>query len=159
MRPIRSAAALLLAASASLALASCGLFGSRGPVRIAAIGSLNPASTPLSGELSAANAALLDASAQGLVGFDGDGQIDVGLADRWTVTADGRSYIFRIREAKWTNGRKVMAEDVAATLRSYLAPASRNLLKDDFPEIDTIKAMTDSVIEIRLTVPQPNMLE
>ena len=82
MRPIRSAAALLLAASTSLALASCGLFGSRGPVRIAAIGSLNPASTPLNGELTAANAALLDASAQGLVGFDGDGQIDIGLADR-----------------------------------------------------------------------------
>ena len=159
MRFVRPAAATTALLVATLALASCGLFGTRGPVKIAAIGALNTASTPLNGELSAANAALLDASAQGLVGFDSDGQIDVGLADRWTVTADGRSYIFRIREAKWTNGRKVMAEDVAAALRSYLAPASRNLLKDDFPEIDTIKAMTDSVIEIRLTVPQPNMLE
>ena len=118
MRLVRPAAALLLAASASFALTSCGLFGSRGPVKIAAIGALNATANPLNGELSAANAALLDGSAQGLVGFDSDGQIDVGLAERWTVTADGRSYIFRIREAKWTNGRKVMAEDVAATLRS-----------------------------------------
>lgn len=128
-------------------------------MRIAAIGPISSAAAPLGGELSAGNAALLDLSAQGLVSFDGEGQIDTGLAERWTVTADGRSYVFRIREAKWTNGRKVMAEDVAATLRSYIAPASRHLLKSNFPEIETIKAMTDSVIEIRLSVPQPNILE
>ena len=89
---------------AVLSLASCGLFGERGPVRIAAIGALNPATNPAAGELSSANAALLDATSQGLVSYDGEGQIDTGLADRWTVTTDGRSYIFRLREAKWTNG-------------------------------------------------------
>jgi oligopeptide transport system substrate-binding protein len=158
MRIIRSVP-LLLAASASIALSGCDLFGERGAVKIAAIGALNPAATPLSGELSSANAALLDATSQGLVSYDGEGQIDIGLADRWTVTADGRSYIFRLREAKWSNGRKVTAEDVAAILRSYLAPASRHVLKDDFPEVETIKAMTDTVIEIRLAVPQPALLE
>ncbi len=142
-----------------LGLAGCGLFGERGPVRIAAMGSINPAANPLNGELSATNAALLDATSQGLVSYDGEGQIDTGLADRWTVTADGRSYIFRLREAKWSNGRKVTAQDVAAILRTYLAPASRNVLKADFPEIETIKAMTETVIEIRLSVPQPSILE
>ncbi|WP_039580742.1 ABC transporter substrate-binding protein [Sphingopyxis fribergensis] len=144
---------------AVLSLGSCGLFGERGPVKIAAIGPINAAANPLNGELSAANAALLDATSQGLVSYDGEGQIDTGLADRWTVTADGRSYIFRIREAKWSDGRKVTAENVAAILRSYLAPASRHVLKSDFPEIETIKAMTDTVIEIRLAVPQPSILE
>jgi len=142
-----------------LSLGSCGLFGERGPVRIAAMGSINPAASPLNGELSATNAALLDATSQGLVSYDGEGQIDTGLADRWTVTTDGRSYIFRLREAKWTNGRKVTAQDVAAILRTYLAPASRHMLKSDFPEIETIRAMTDTVIEIRLSVPQPAILE
>ncbi|MBA3940460.1 MAG: ABC transporter substrate-binding protein [Sphingopyxis sp.] len=153
--------AALLAAVASLApmLSGCDLFGERGPVRVAAIGPLNPAASPVNGELSAANAALLDATSQGLASYDSEGQIEPGLADRWTVTTDGRSYIFRLREAKWADGRKVTAEDVAANLRSYLAPASRHLLKDDFPEIETIKAMTDSVIEIRLSVPQPGILE
>lgn len=159
MRLLRPAAAVCLTASAALVLASCGLFGSRGPVRVAAIGALSTGATPLNGELSAGNAALLDLSAQGLVSFDGEGQIDTGLAERWTVTADGRSYVFRIREAKWASGRKVNAEDVAAVLRAYLAPASQHVLKSNFPEIQTIKAMTDSVIEIRLSVPQPNMLE
>lgn len=151
----RIAAAALLA----LTLPSCGLFGERGPVTIAAIGTLNGAVSPLGGELNAANAALLDASSQGLVSYDGEAQIDVGLAERWTVTADGRSYIFRIREAKWTNGRKVTAGDVAAILRSYLGPGSRHPLRDDFPEVETIRAMTDTVIEIRLSVAQPGMLE
>ena len=159
MRFVHPATVVLLTAAASLTLGSCGLFGERGPVRIAAIGALNPAANPVNGELSAANAVLLDATSQGLVGYDGEGQIDIGLADRWTVTTDGRSYIFRLREAKWSNGRKVTAEDVVAILSSYFAPASRHVLKADFPEVDTIKAMTDSVIEIRLTVPQPNMLE
>ena len=142
-----------------LTLGSCGLFGERGPVKIAAMGRLNPAATPLAGELSAANAALLDATSQGLVGYDGQGQIDTGLADRWTVTTDGRSYIFRLREAKWSTGPKVTAQDVAAILRISLATASRHVLKSDFPEIETIKAMTETVIEIRLSVPQPAILE
>ncbi|WP_234715761.1 ABC transporter substrate-binding protein [Sphingopyxis macrogoltabida] len=150
-----TAAATLFA----LTLTSCGLFGDRGPVKIAAIGPLSAAANPVNGELSAGNAALLDATSQGLVSYDGEGQIDTGLADRWTVTGDGRSYIFRLREAKWADGRKVAAEEVAAILRSYLAARSRHMLKDDFPEIETIRAMTDTVIEIRLKVPQPAMLE
>lgn len=153
------AARFLLSAAAALALTSCGLFGERGPVRIAAIGPLNPAANPLNGELSSANAALLDTTSQGLVSYDGEGQIEPGLAERWTVTTDGRSYIFRLREAKWANGRKVMAEEVAAILRAYLAPRSRHVLKDDFREVETIKAMTESVIEIRLSVPQSGILE
>lgn len=148
------AAALIL-----LSLSSCDLFSERGPVRIAAIGPLNPAANPMNGELSPPNAALLEATSQGLVSYDGEGQIDVGLAERWTVTADGLSYIFRIREAKWSNGDKVTAEDVASILRGYLGPRSTHVLRDDFPEIETIKAMTDSVIEIRLSVPQPDILE
>lgn len=155
----RTAMRMAAAAGLMLSVTSCGLFGERGPVRVAAIGPLSAAATPLNGELSAANAALLDATSQGLVSYDGEGQIDTGLAERWTVTADGRSYIFRIREAKWSDGRKVMAEEVAAILRSYLAAGSRHVLKDDFPEIEAIRAMTDTVIEIRLSVPQPAILE
>lgn len=155
----RMVISMVATAGLALTVSSCGLFGERGPVRIAAMGSINPAANPLNGELSATNAALLDATSQGLVSYDGEGQIDTGLADRWTVTTDGRSYIFRLREAKWSNGRKVTAQDVAAILRTYLAPTSRHMLKSDFPEIETIRAMTDMVIEIRLSVPQPAILE
>ncbi len=159
MKDRRIGMRLVAAGLLALSLASCDLFGERGPVRIAAIGPLNAAANPINGELSTTNAALLEATSQGLVSYDGAGEIDVGLAERWTVTADGRSYIFRVREAKWSNGDKVTAEAVAAILRSYLGPRSKNVLKHDFPEVETIKAMTDTVIEIRLSVPQPDLLE
>ena len=126
---------MLAAGFMLFSITGCDLFGEGGPVQIAAIGPLNGAANPVNGELSAPNAALLDATSQGLVAYDGDGQIEPGLAERWTVTTDGRSYIFRIREARWTDGRKVMAEEVASILRSYIAPRSRHILRDDFPEI------------------------
>lgn len=149
----------LLAASCALALSSCGLFGESGPIRIAGIGPLNTRASPINGELSAPNGAMLNAIAQGLVSYDGDGQIDVGLADRWTVTADARSYIFRIRDAKWSNGKKVTAQEVAGILRAYLGPNSKHLLRTNFPEVESIRAMTDYVIEVRLTTPQSGLLE
>src|SRR3546814_18124294 len=114
------------------------LFSSRRRhTRCALVTGVQTCALPISirGELSATNAALLEATAQGLVSYDGAGEIDVGLAERWTVTTDGRSYIFRVREAKWSNGDKVTAEAVAAILRSYLGRRSKNVLKDDFPEV------------------------
>src|SRR3546814_7648368 len=81
---------LVAAGLLALSLASCDLFGARGPIRIAAIGPLNPAANPINGELSTTNAALLEATSQGIVSYDGGGEIDVGLAERWTVTGDGR---------------------------------------------------------------------
>jgi oligopeptide transport system substrate-binding protein len=150
---------ILFAAAMSVSLSSCGLFGESGPVRIAGIGPLNTRASPINGELSAPNGAMLNAIAQGLVSYDGDGQIDVGLADRWTVTADARSYIFRIREAKWKNGKKVTAQEVAGILRAYLKPSNKHVLRGDFPEVETIRAMTDYVIEVRLTTPQSGLLE
>lgn len=151
--PFASATALLLL------VGSCSAYDEGGPVRVAAIGEVEKSANLAKGEVSSATMVLLDATAQGLVSFDGEGQIEPGLAERWTVTADGRSYIFRIREAKWPNGKKVTAQQVAAALKSYLAPRSRHPLREDFVEVENIHAMTDSVIEIRLSVPQPFILE
>lgn len=148
-----------LCAAVTLALPGCGLFGESGPLRVVTIGTIKADASPANGELSGANAALVASTAQGLVSFDSDGQIDVGLAERWTVTADGLSYIFRIREARWADNRKVTAEQVAAALRAAINPAGRNALRRDFPEVQTIRAMTDTVIEVRLVTPQPNLLE
>lgn len=149
------------AASAALLLgvAACSPFQSDSPVRIAAIGVFQKNTVPASGPLSVPTTAYWDATAQGLVSFDAEGQIEAGLAERWTVTTDGRSYIFRIREAKWPDGRKVTAPQIATILRSYLGPTSRHPLKDDFVEVENIHAMTDNVLEIRLRLAQPMLLE
>ena len=44
-------------------------------------------------------------------------------------------------------------------LRRQLTPARRNPLKDAFGAVDQIVAMTDRVLEIRLKVPRPHLLQ
>ena len=55
--------------------------------------------------------------AQGLVRFDAAGNIVRGLAERWNVSDDGLSYIFRIAATKWPDGRKITAQQVARLLK------------------------------------------
>ncbi len=143
-----------------VALTGCGLFGDAGPVRVAAIGALhrNPDRAP--SPLSLPNRLLLDATAQGLVAFSGDGQVEAGLAERWVVIDQGRSYIFRIREARWANGRTVRAADIAQILQRKIgSPRLRPMLRGEFRAVRDIRAMTAKVIEIRLTRPQPDLLD
>ena len=156
---MNSPSRLMLSVGAVLLLSSCQVAQDNTPVRIAAIGPLYLDANPAKTQLSQPNKALLAAISQGLVSYDSDGRIDVGLAERWTVTGDGRSYIFRIRDARWSDGTKVLAKHVAKSLNNYLRSKSRHALRTQFPEIETIKAMTDSVIEIRLKVPQSFLLE
>ena len=154
----------LLWMSAPLAALSlvggCSLFGDGGPVRVAAIGALdrNPEQGPP--PLSLPDRLLMDATAQGLVSFAADGQIEAGLAERWTVIDDGRSYIFRLREAHWSDGRPVRAADVASILRQKMtSPRLRSPLRGEFSGVRAIFARTAKVIEIQLDQPQPALLD
>ena len=107
----------------------------------------------------AGDAVLLANVAQGLVRFDARGQIEPGLAERWNVSDDGLSYIFRLASGEWPNGGKVTAHQVARILRRELAGNSSNPLKDTLGAVDEIVAMTDRVLEIRLRAPRPNLLQ
>jgi oligopeptide transport system substrate-binding protein len=95
---------------------------------------------------------------QGLVSFDAAGQVEPALAERWIVTDDGLSTIFRIRRTRWANGKEVTAQQVVRALRAQIGPKSRNPLKSAFGNVREIVAMTDRVIEIRLSQPQPGLL-
>lgn len=129
-----------------------------GTVRVTAIGGQPRVMDPATGPLSTPDAVLLENVAQGLVRFDPAGNIVPGLAERWNVSDDGLSYIFRIASTNWPDGRKVTAEQVAKILKRAIGAHSRNELKDTLGAIDDIVAMTDRVIEIRLDAPRPNLL-
>lgn len=131
----------------------------RGKTEVTVIGPEAPAVVdPASGPLTEPQAVLLSNVAQGLVRFDASGQIVPGLAERWNVTDDGMSYIFRLQAGQWPNGRKITAEQVARLVRRQIASRSKNSLKDTLGAIDQIVAMTDRVIEISLKAPRPNLL-
>jgi peptide/nickel transport system substrate-binding protein len=150
---------LLLTAIAGSALAACEP-RSEEALDVTVIGSIQPAvADPSAGPLSRPGQVLQSSVAHGLVRFDGRGQIEPGLAERWNVSDDGLSYIFRIATGDWPDGRTINARDVARILNRQLRGASRNELKDTLGAVDDVVAMTDRVIEVRLKAPRPNLLQ
>ena len=142
-----------------LVLGSCSGASDKQPVTMSLIGSKLQLADPSRGPIGREAALMLGATAQGLVAFDADGQIEPALAERWIMTDDGMSIILRIRRAKWADGRPVTSAEVAARLRAMAAPQSRNALRPMLPGVDRIIGMTGQVVEIRLKVPQPDFLQ
>lgn len=129
-----------------------------GTVKVVVIGTEPKLRDPASGPLSAPDAVLLQNVAQGLVRFDAAGNIVGGLAERWNVSDDGLSYIFRIAASEWPGGGKITAQQIARTLKRAIGSRSKNSLKDSLGAVEDVVAMTDRVIEIRLAAPRPNLL-
>jgi oligopeptide transport system substrate-binding protein len=152
---MKAAFALFLAAL----LTGCDPRSDAGPVVVSAIGGEVTLADPARGTLDHGRRLLLGATAQGLVRFDAAGQIEPGLAERWIVIDHGMSYLFRLREAEWSNGDKVTADEVVAALRRQIAPGSRNALLPFLSAIDQIVARTPEVIEVELKRPRPDLLK
>jgi peptide/nickel transport system substrate-binding protein len=159
MATLKSSQVLLVALAAMmLPVSGCGK-SNEGVTRVAAIGPTPRLVETVSGPLSAGDALLRENMAQGLVRFDQRGQVVPGLAERWNVSDDGLSYIFRLQTGDWPDGRKIRADEVARILNRQLRPSSGNPLRDTLGAVSQIVAMTDRVIEIRLQAPRPNLLQ
>ena len=155
LRPIVSLALL-----AALVLAAPGCRQrDDGTVNATVIGPKPRLVDPAGGLVRPGDGVLLSAVAQGLVRFDARGDIEPGLAERWNVSDDGLSYIFRLAKGNWPSGRPITARDVVRIFKLQIATASRNPIKDAVGAIDEVVAMTDRVIEIRLLAPRPNLLQ
>jgi oligopeptide transport system substrate-binding protein len=148
-----------LLALAAVALSSAGCRKQpEGAIKVIVIGGKPELRDPALGPLAPGDQLLLANAAQGLVRFDASGNIVGGLAERWTVTSDGLSYIFRLGSETWPDGKKITADQVARLLKRELAARSRNSLKDQFGAVDDVVGMTDRVMEISLTAPRPDLL-
>ena len=109
--------------------------------------------------LSASAQRVRAATSQGLVRFDANGMIVPALAERWIVTDDGASYIFRLRDTTWPDGEPVTADDVRQSLMTAMAQLEGTTLGLDLADIDDIRAMTGRVVEIRLKSAMPQFLQ
>lgn len=152
---MRAAAPLIL--SLLLALTSCSRAGD-GAVAVVVLG--DPADLTVTGVRLPPPAELVRAATmQGLVRLDESGQLVPGLAERWIVTADGLSYIFRIREFELAAGEKVTARTVQRSITSAMAKLKGTTLGLDLAQVRDVRAMTSRVIEIRLKSPMPGFLQ
>nr|WP_281501110.1 ABC transporter substrate-binding protein [Erythrobacter sp. F6033] len=139
------------------ALAACGPSNGSGPVAVAIVG--EPESLFQQGvRLSPAAQHVRAASFEGLVSLDPAGQIVPALAERWIVTEDGRSYIFRLRNSSWPDGEDITARDIRVLLRDTIARLEGTSLDLDLAKVVEIRAMTGRVVEVRLSSPMPEFL-
>lgn len=138
-------------------LGSCGPSNGGGLISVAVIGS--PESLFQQGvRLSPAAQHLRAATFEGLVSLDPAGQVVPALAERWIVTNDGLSYIFRLRDGTWPSGDEITATDVRRLLRDSIGRLRGTSLGLDLAKVSEVRAMTGRVIEVRLTSPMPDFL-
>lgn len=113
---------------------------------------------------------------EGLTRLDKDGNIIPGVAERWQVSADGKVYTFFLRRnARWSNGEPVTAQDFVYSYVRALGPRFGAPLVDNLFFIANaeqyndgkiadaaqvgIKATDDFTVEIRLHTPAPFFLK
>ncbi|MDG6079160.1 peptide ABC transporter substrate-binding protein [Erythrobacter litoralis] len=96
---------------------------------------------------------------QGLVRLDPAGQIVSGLAERWIVTDDGLSYIFRLRDLKEGDGTPLTAEEITRDLQRAMGALKGSSFGLDLAKVEDIRALTGRVVEIRLDSPMPGLLQ
>jgi len=97
--------------------------------------------------------AMTGADRQGLVRLDREGQVIPGVAARWAILDDGLDYIFRIDD-----GAGLSAQIVARRLRDALRRHRRDPDFAALGPVESIEAVTGTVVEMRLSVPQPDLL-
>lgn len=144
---------------AVFALLLGGCFGAEvRPVEVAAIGP-SAGAFVTSTRLPPAAQLLRGATFEGLVGFDAQGQVVPALADRWIVTDDGLSFIFRLRDGTWADGTEITGETARLALLRAIAAQRGTPLGQDLAVVVEVRAMAGRVIELRLARQQPELLQ
>jgi oligopeptide transport system substrate-binding protein len=114
---------------------------------------------------------------EGLTRFNPvDAAAEPGLSDRWTVSADGKTYTFHIREnAKWSSGEPITAHDFVYSWMRVLNPDTasdyagnlyyikgaedyNNGRSTNTTEVG-IRAIDDRTLQVELVNPTPFFLE
>jgi len=104
----------------------------------------------------------------GLVAFDNNLRVVPGLAESWTVSRDGKQYVFTLRKGvRFHNGKEVSTEDVTASLARLFKPENKTSAKEflyrikgatEFRDgkadsISGIKALSENRIVVDLVEP------
>lgn len=88
-----------------------------------------------------------------LVRVDHSGtELEMGLADSWHISDDGRVYTFRLRIASFSDGSPITSADVAYSLQR-IRDSERSKWSDPFNVIDSIATPTDRIVVITLKNP------
>ncbi|GLR62555.1 ABC transporter substrate-binding protein [Rhizobium indigoferae] len=84
-------------------------------------------------------------------------KLEPGLAESWTTSDDGLTYTFKIRDAKFSDGTPLTAEDAAYSLLRIRDDAA-SLWSDSYKVIDTAVATDAHTLTIKLKNPSAPFL-
>ncbi len=87
-----------------------------------------------------------------LVEPDDQGKIIPGLAEAWTVSSDGLTWVFKLRAGvKFHHGKTLDAGDVKATFERILDPTTRSPKRGDFGKIHAIEIIDPLTVRFVLS--------
>ena len=111
---------------------------------------------------------------EGLMSYTASGELVAGTARDWTISDDGLTYTFHLREnARWSNGDPVTAKHFVFGLRRLVDPATaafysqmlgdvvtaKEIIAGDAPPADLgVEAADDRTLVITLVRPTPYLL-
>lgn len=95
----------------------------------------------------------------GLVTLNAQGEVVPALAETWLPSDGGRSFFFRLRNTTWPDGNTLTADSVAAALNATLADLEGTSLGYDLAPIEEVRAMAGRVVQVRLSSPEPYLLQ
>jgi oligopeptide transport system substrate-binding protein len=97
------------------------------------------------------------------------GEVQPGMAEKWEISEDGLTYTFHLRDAVWSDGKKVTAQDFEYSFIRLLDPATAseyafqgyyilngeeyNTGKITDPSQVGVKALDEKTFEVKLKVP------
>lgn len=82
-----------------------------------------------------------------------------GLATSWSVSPDGLTYTFKLRDdVSFCSGKKMTAKDVVATYERWLDPETKGLVKWRMGDVDKVTATDDTTVEYKLKKPFSELL-
>lgn len=114
---------------------------------------------PTSGAAAAIDEVVYGNIFEGLVRIDQNGDILPGLATSWSISKDGRSYLFTLAgDVKFHDGTSFDAEDVRFSFNRARAAGSTNAKKYIFEPIANIDVFDAHTIMITLKRPKPDFL-
>ena len=110
----------------------------------------------------------------GLVSFDPHLNLTADLAESWTVSADNKTYVFKLRtNAKFHDGRAVTAQDVIYSWERAASPALKSdtvltyvgdivgveeMAAGQADHISGLKALDEHTLQVTIDAPKPYFL-
>ena len=81
----------------------------------------------------------------GLLRRGRDGEPAPALAESWSLSEDGLTWTFSLREANWSDGRAITADDVVYSLRRAVDPATAAAYVDVYAPVVNAEAILAEV--------------